>query len=125
MGGKVIVNGEQSKSRRKIGYGKGEIMIISFNSALLGTYKVKTELLDEWKKYTNSLFGNVGMEALAEIEKAGTFEVVGKGHFTMFYKTNINVGDSVVGVTEEELKTFCEKIERDMKWDSGIVLNQK
>lgn len=49
MGGKAIANGEQSKSRRKIGYGKGEIMIISFNSALLGTYKVKTELLDEWK----------------------------------------------------------------------------
>ena len=45
MDGKAIVNGEQSKSRRKIGYGKGEIMIISFNSALLGTYKVKTELL--------------------------------------------------------------------------------
>ncbi|AJT60694.1 hypothetical protein HB2014_120 [Salmonella phage vB_SPuM_SP116] len=100
-------------------------MIISFNSALLGTYKVKTELLDEWKKYTNSLFGNVGMEALAEIEKAGTFEVVGKGHFTMFYRTNLNVGDSIVGVTEEELKTFCEKIERDTKWESGTVLNQK
>lgn len=125
MDGKATVNGEQSESRRKIGYGKGEIMIISFNSALLGTYKVKTELLDEWKKYTNSLFGNVGMEALAEIEKAGTFEVVGKGHFTMFYKTNLNVGDSVVGVTEEELKTFCEKIERDIKWESGTVLNQK
>lgn len=114
MGGKVIVNGEQSKSRRKIGYGKGEIMIISFNSDLLGTYKVKTELLDEWKKYTNSLFGNVGMEALAEIEKVGTFEVIGKGHFTMFYKTNLNVGESVVGVTEEELKTFCEKIDREI-----------
>ena len=69
MDGKAIVNGEQSESRRKIGCGEGEIMIISFNSALLGTYKVKTELLDEWKKYTNSLFGNVGMEALAEIEE--------------------------------------------------------
>ncbi|UJD21641.1 hypothetical protein PQD19_gp056 [Salmonella phage vB_SAg-RPN213] len=85
-------------------------MIISFNSALLGTYKVKTELLDEWKKYTNSLFGNVGMEALAEIEKAGTFEVVGKGHFTMFYRTNLNVGDSIVGVTEEELKHFVKRL---------------
>lgn len=110
MGGKVIVNGEQSKSRRKIGYGKGEMMLISFNSALLGTYKVKTELLDEWKKYTNSLFGNVGMEALAEIEKAGTFEVVGKGHYTIFYKTNLNVSDSIVSVTEEELHKFCIKL---------------
>lgn len=38
----------------------------------------------------------------------------------MFYRTNLTVC-----VTEEELKTFCEKIERDTKWDSGTVLNQK
>lgn len=43
----------------------------------------------------------------------------------MASRINLNVGDSIVGVTEEELKTFCEKIERDTKWDSGIVLNQK
>lgn len=43
----------------------------------------------------------------------------------MASRINLNFGDSVVGVTKEELKTFCEKIERDTKWDSGTVLNQK
>lgn len=43
----------------------------------------------------------------------------------MASRINLNVGDSIVGVTEKNLKTFCEKIERDMKWESGIVLNQK
>lgn len=38
----------------------------------------------------------------------------------MFYRTNLTVG-----ITEEELKTFCEKIERDMKWDSGNSFKSK
>ena len=67
MDGKAIVNGEQSKSRRKIGYGKGEIMIISFNSALLGTYKFKTELLDGDKRAAPKVTRNIILSGLFSI----------------------------------------------------------
>lgn len=32
----------------------------------------------------------------------------------MASRINLNIGGNVVGVTEEEPKTFCEKIEREI-----------
>ncbi|QBP32964.1 hypothetical protein CHB7_gp11 [Enterobacteria phage CHB7] len=105
MGGKVTVSGELSK-----GFQKGEIPVIGCNMSVLGQYKVNQEKLADWKDYTQSLFGSAGLSALAEIEKAGTFKVKFKGHNSNFYITNLVVGGSVVGITEEELNEFCIKL---------------
>lgn len=105
MGGKVIVNGEQSN-----GFRRGEFLVIGCNTSVLGQYKVNQEKLEDWKSYTQSLFGSTGLDALGEIEKAGTFKVKFKGHNSNFYITNLVVGSHVVGITEEELIEFCIKL---------------
>lgn len=105
MGGKATVSGEQSK-----GFKRGEFLVIGCNMSVLGQYKVNQDKLEDWKDYTQSLFGSTGLSALAEIEKAGTFKVKFKGHNSNFYITNLAVGGSIVGITEEELTQFCIKL---------------
>lgn len=105
MGGKVTVSGEQSN-----GFRRGEFLVIGCNMSVLGQYKVNQDKLEDWKDYTQSLFGSTGLDALAEIEKAGTFKVKFKGHNSNFYITNLAVGSSIVAVTEEELTQFCIKL---------------
>lgn len=111
MAGKAIVNGVQSSG----GFKRGEIVMVTCNVSLLGSYKVNPETLEEWRNYTKSLFDSTGMIALKQIEDAGVFKVKYKAHFsnfyaTNFYATNLRVDDKVVAVTEEELNKFCIKL---------------
>lgn len=105
MGGKVTVSGELSN-----GFRRGEFLVIGCNMSVLGQYKVNQDKLEDWKDYTQPLFGSTGLSALAEIEKAGTFKVKFKDHNSNFYITNLVVGGYVVGITEEELNEFCIKL---------------
>ncbi|QBP32773.1 hypothetical protein KPS64_gp10 [Shigella phage KPS64] len=106
MAGKATVNGEQNRA----GFQRGEIMTISCNSSLFGEYKVNPNTLEDWQKYTKSLFDTTGLDALKKLAEVEVFRVKYKSHMSNFYATNIVEDDKVVSVTEEELKQFCIKL---------------
>ncbi|ANT42449.1 hypothetical protein BPS15Q2_93 [Salmonella phage BPS15Q2] len=89
MGGKVIVNGEQS--------------------SIAGLYTYNSELLDEWTKFTSDNHGKGGLESLACIVGAGVFLVLDE-KFGEYHKTNLFCGMWRVGITPEELTKFCIKV---------------